>query len=265
MNKIREAKFPKKCKECGTDFMSKWSTDKGEFCTTLCYRKWKQRYDMKHKPGFKAINTEYTRINSVIRGKAGKTKPVKNLGCTREEFMAHIESQWRRGWNWDNYGVKWEMNHKRSLQTAFDEGGMEALIEAAYYTNVEPIRPKKNREAKKGRQFVEERKPAWIPIPKRTVTCSVCKEDFETHRNQSGKCYPCLQKTGNSERRKAKTKIYNCYQKHKEQLREIQRLLQSEIGNDKGCKSDCCSNKPSTELQNAINRMNVILHELESL
>ena len=226
-----EAKYQKTCKECGTEFLSLYNSDKkGIFCKTNCYRNWKQRYDRANKPGFMAIQREYSRLGNIMKSKGLYcTKPIKNIGCTSQEFKEHIASLFKGAMSWDNYGEKWEFNHIKSLQTAFDEGGEEAVARYAHYTNVEPIYIKKNRKARKGRQFVEERKPAWIPIPKAVLECKKCGITFETiaSKNKHGKCRKCTATDSSA-----------AYQRRRRAKMREERLLKSHVSDNKTSDSD---------------------------
>jgi len=58
------------------------------------------------------------------------------LGCGIIEFKAHIESQFREGMTWLNYG-EWVLDHKRAIGIK----GLteEEIIERLNFTNVQPL------------------------------------------------------------------------------------------------------------------------------
>ena len=33
------------------------------------------------------------------------------IGCSREEFLLHLEKQFTKEMNWENYGTYWEVDH----------------------------------------------------------------------------------------------------------------------------------------------------------
>jgi 5-methylcytosine-specific restriction endonuclease McrA len=38
-------------------------------------------------------------------------KTLDLLGCSREEFILHLEKQFDKNMSWGNYGVYWEVDH----------------------------------------------------------------------------------------------------------------------------------------------------------
>ncbi len=64
------------------------------------------------------------------------------LGCTIEEFIAHIEGEFTEGMSFDNYG-EWVLDHKRPLgKKGLTE---EEIIERLEFTNVQPLWAIENR------------------------------------------------------------------------------------------------------------------------
>lgn len=78
----------------------------------------------------KCANKESNRSNPLIRGiKAKLRKRVRDtvkgirasnsdIGCSGEELKAHLESQFKPGMTWDNYGFgsgKWVIDHIRPI------------------------------------------------------------------------------------------------------------------------------------------------------
>lgn len=64
------------------------------------------------------------------------------LGCTLEQFMTHLESQFQKGMTWANYG-KWEVDHIIPLSTANTKEEVYCLN---HYTNLRPLWRKDNLE-----------------------------------------------------------------------------------------------------------------------
>ena len=80
------------------------------------------------------------------------TKPdrfVDELDCTVSEFQDHIESQFVRGMNWNNYGTKWEIDHIVP-KSAFDLSDEDEYLECAHFSNVRPLFRSMNRPGRNG-------------------------------------------------------------------------------------------------------------------
>lgn len=65
---------------------------------------------------------------------------VRDLGCSIEEFRAHIASQFTDGMSWDNYGGKdgWQVDHIKPL-ALYDLTDIEQARAACHFTNLQPL------------------------------------------------------------------------------------------------------------------------------
>lgn len=69
--------------------------------------------------------------------KAGSA--VRELGCTIAEFKAYIETKFKSGMTWENWGRHgWHLDHIKPL-AAFDLTNHEQFIKACHYTNYQPL------------------------------------------------------------------------------------------------------------------------------
>ena len=68
------------------------------------------------------------------------TSTTKLLGCTFEVAKKHIEMQFTKGMNWDNYG-EWHIDHIKPLAIAENKQEMETLFN---YKNLQPLWAKDN-------------------------------------------------------------------------------------------------------------------------
>ena len=79
------------------------------------------------------------RIRDALAGKFRAGSPVRDLGCTLDELVAHIEAQWTEGMSWDTYGQRgWHIDHIKPL-ASFDLTDRGQFLEAAHYTNLQPL------------------------------------------------------------------------------------------------------------------------------
>jgi hypothetical protein len=76
---------------------------------------------------------------------------AKYLGCNRSFFYAHIESQFKRGMTWDNYGKVWHIDHIIPVST-FDHRDKEQAFKCWHFSNLRPMFAVEN--MKKGAKIV---------------------------------------------------------------------------------------------------------------
>ena len=98
-------------------------------------------YDLKRKRVdvcYKLKLALRTRISNIIRGKKVGSA-VNDLGCSIEYFKSYIESQFRDGMSWENYGRHgWHIDHIKPL-SMFELTDPEDFREACHYTNLQPL------------------------------------------------------------------------------------------------------------------------------
>jgi len=87
-----------------------------------------------------ASNLRRRMLVAVKRGwKSGSA--VRDLGCSIEFFKEYLESQFTEGMTWDNWGRGhgcWNIDHIIPL-VSFDLTIREQFLEAAHYTNMQPL------------------------------------------------------------------------------------------------------------------------------
>lgn len=61
------------------------------------------------------------------------------IGCDIEHLIKHLESQFRDGMSWDNYGIKgWHIDHIIPCN-AFNLWNPEEQKKCFHYTNLQPL------------------------------------------------------------------------------------------------------------------------------
>lgn len=80
-------------------------------------------------------------INSYLKNGGSKksNKTETYLGCTIAYFRSYIESKFKEGMNWDNYGQRgWHLDHIRPC-ASFDFSKEEDKMSCFHYTNFQPL------------------------------------------------------------------------------------------------------------------------------
>lgn len=95
-------------------------------------------------------------LKSIKRGKFTKSSSlnIENiLGSSFEDFKMYIESKFESWMSWNNYGLYngelnygWDIDHIMPLSSAKSE---EDFIKLNYYTNLQPLCSKINRDIKR--------------------------------------------------------------------------------------------------------------------
>ena len=93
-------------------------------------------------PLFKlAANLRQAVRNAVKLGAKKDAPTLKLIGCSVEEFRAHIEDQWRHGMSWANWGQRsddWQLDHIRPV-SSFDLSDSAELRKCFHFTNFQPL------------------------------------------------------------------------------------------------------------------------------
>lgn len=109
-------------------------------------RKWcKKKYHM--DPVFKLEKLLRSRINNHLQSvkklnKSSEPKkigsPVRDLGCSVDTLISHLEKKFAPGMTWANHGTRWQIDHIQPL-AGFDITDRKQFLEACHYTNMQPL------------------------------------------------------------------------------------------------------------------------------
>ncbi|HEY0088078.1 MAG TPA: hypothetical protein VGB37_04500 [Candidatus Lokiarchaeia archaeon] len=91
------------------------------------------------------------RIYNVLKRNQKYSSLIDILGCSVSELKQHLESQFKEGMDWNNYG-KWEIDHILPC-AEFDLKNSEEQEFCFHYTNLQPLWKKEN-ASKKAKIFV---------------------------------------------------------------------------------------------------------------
>lgn len=101
------------------------------------YRK-KRREDMNYRIAGSLRSRLRAATYAQLKGKSPKKgSAIENLGCSMEEFLLHLSSQFQLGMSWDNYG-EWHIDHVLPL-SGFDLSAPEQVKKVCHYTNLQPL------------------------------------------------------------------------------------------------------------------------------
>ncbi len=90
-------------------------------------------------PTFRIIEAQRRRIRDALKGINKSAKTMELLGCTVEQFRAHIESLWQPGMTWKNYGYRgWHCDHVKPV-ARFDMADPAQQREAFGFRNLQPL------------------------------------------------------------------------------------------------------------------------------
>ena len=167
--KIRKQNRPKEQKQRDNERSRQWAKDNreekkrkdAEYRNTHKEEK-KIRHDerMKTDVQYKLACSLRWRMNRAIRLQSKSGSAVSDLGCTIPELKAHLESQFREGMTWNNWGSgsgKWHIDHIRPL-VSFDLEDREQFLVACNFLNLQPLWSEEN--ISKGSKTVDYR-----PVP----------------------------------------------------------------------------------------------------
>jgi hypothetical protein len=120
---------------------------------SLAYKKWatrnadhRRKYNRQYKTrrlkedvAFWLKHAIRSRLNVALRRKYADGSAVRDLGCSIEHFIVHIESQFQPGMAWGNRGRGgWHIDHIIPL-CAFDLMDEKQRRAACHYSNMQPL------------------------------------------------------------------------------------------------------------------------------
>lgn len=137
--------FSPKCKVCWNEdskeynknhkserqeYLKKWVKDND------LHRKYQREYKRNASSQDKIIFNLRNRVYKLMLKDYKGQKTLELIGCSREEFMIHLEKQFTDKMNWENYGTYWEVDHILPLS----KGG------TIHWSNSQPLTISENRK-----------------------------------------------------------------------------------------------------------------------
>lgn len=96
-------------------------------------------------PGFNIacnLRNRFKEIMAVARDPSRKWESSL-IGCNTHQLAAHLESKFKRGMTWANYGTYWHVDHIMPC-AAFDHTKPEQVRSCWHFSNLAPLEAKKN-------------------------------------------------------------------------------------------------------------------------
>lgn len=96
-------------------------------------------------PGFKIacnLRNRFKEIMEVVRDPSRKWNSSL-IGCDTHQLARHLESQFKRGMSWSNYGTHWHVDHIIPC-AAFDHTDPKQVRQCWHFTNLRPLEAKAN-------------------------------------------------------------------------------------------------------------------------
>ena len=104
------------------------------------HNKWKRK-KRKEDPTFAIIESFRARLCKIIPSKDETTKEL--IGCTPDQLRRHLESQFKRGMRWDNYGSYWHVDHILPV-ASFDHAVASQRMQCWHWSNLQPLEAREN-------------------------------------------------------------------------------------------------------------------------
>ena len=98
-------------------------------------------------PGFRVQCNLRNRLKELMATckRGGSTRISELVGCTTQQLARHLESKFKRGMTWANYGTHWHVDHVLPC-SSFDHTDPKQRAQCWHWTNLEPLESKKNLE-----------------------------------------------------------------------------------------------------------------------
>ncbi len=144
-NKFQRDGYCNWCKECMNEYYKEYSqTEKFKkirkrYYQSEKYKKYKKRNNKQYSQTLQGriINNLRSRIRQALKGTNKSAFTIKLLGCSIEEFLSHLESQFQVGMTFENYG-EWHIDHIIPC-SEFDLTKLKEQRKCFHYSNLQPL------------------------------------------------------------------------------------------------------------------------------
>lgn len=101
--------YAQKNKEKRKEYYDNWRKNNEKWNT------YQREYKKNSTPQQRIIFNLRNRVYKLMLKEYKSQKTLDLIGCSREEFMLHLEKQFDKNMTWGNYGTYWEVDHKIPL------------------------------------------------------------------------------------------------------------------------------------------------------
>jgi hypothetical protein len=131
-------------------FFEKNPDKRSEYSRVIRYGKNRKNYLAKKRKrnkkynqdvGIKLANISRTRIWIALKrqGLDKNNSTMELIGCSKEELIKHLESQFIEGMTWENWSLNgWHIDHIRPI-SSFDLSDPAQAKECFHYSNLQPL------------------------------------------------------------------------------------------------------------------------------
>lgn len=142
-NKIKKCKLSREWYQKNKTRRKVYATTKGIINSNKYFIK-RRKKDIK----FRILCNLRKRIWKVLKENSKSQTTLELLSCSIEKLKAYLESKFKKGMTWSNYG-KWHIDHIRPC-VSFDLSIPEEQKKCFHYTNLQPLWAEEN--LKKGKK-----------------------------------------------------------------------------------------------------------------
>ena len=108
-------------------------------------REWVKNH-RKNNISFRLAHYQRSRIYHALKGNHKSLSTMFLIGCEIDYLMFHLQSQFKPGMSWDNYGTKgWVIDHIIPC-SKFNLSKKSEQIKCFNYSNMQPLWDKENRQ-----------------------------------------------------------------------------------------------------------------------
>jgi len=98
----------------------------------------KRRARLKSDSAFRLLHRLRTRVWAALRRNVKSACTLELLGTTPDQLRMHLETQFRPGMTWENYGPVWHVDHRKPC-ASFDFTDPAQQRECFHFSNLQPL------------------------------------------------------------------------------------------------------------------------------